>query len=151
MDHVGNILFEQDRTKTGVESANTFSLHNLAKTAKKTASECGFRHKTNTGSLKRTKSDVGEEFSGSGRSQVDRSTIVRGSLVTKVIDRLLLEEFITSKLEGTLEEVAGGSRAKTSEQGASTFIGNDLAETTNETAVVCDRIQLNTGFDAEEG
>lgn len=61
----------------------------------------------------------------------------------------MLEEFVSTEFEGTLEEVAGEGWANTRQQGTSTFIRNDLSEATDQTAVVCDRVELNSCLDAE--
>lgn len=140
-------LLEEDGTETRVESANTLVLEDLAETAQKTASELRLRDKTNTGSFKGAEGNVGEEFSGSGRGEVDGSTVLGGVLKTELVDPLLLEEFITTELEGTLEEVTGGGRTETGKESASTLVGNDLAETTDHTAVVCSRVKLDSGLD----
>jgi len=61
---------------------------------------------------------------------------------------LLLEEFVSSKLEGSLKEVTSGSWTETSPDGTSTFACDDLSETANHTLVVCERIELDSGLDA---
>lgn len=61
---------------------------------------------------------------------------------------MLLEEFVSSKLEGTLEEVACEGWANTSQESASTLVLDDLTETTNETAVVGDWVELDSRLDA---
>lgn len=48
----------------------------------------------------------------------------------------------------TLEEVTSKSRTNTSQEGAGTLILNDLSDPTNEAAVVCDWIKLDTSLDA---
>jgi hypothetical protein len=60
----------------------------------------------------------------------------------------LLEEFVSTELEGTLEEVTGGGRTKTSQKSAGTFVLDNLADTAEETAVVGDGVELDTGLDA---
>jgi hypothetical protein len=47
-----------------------------------------------------------------------------------------------------LEEVSGSGGTETGQQRTSTLIGDDLAETPNETLVVCDGIELYSGLDA---
>lgn len=63
----------------------------------------------------------------------------------------MLEELIATELEGTLEEVTGGSGAETSEESASTLVGDDLLEATEQTTVVGDGIKLDPGLDARRG
>jgi hypothetical protein len=60
----------------------------------------------------------------------------------------LLEELITSELQGALEEVSGGGRTETSPDGASTLVRNDLSEATDEAAVVCCGVELDPRLDA---
>lgn len=149
MSHsIGYLLLEEDGTETRVESTNTLVLEDLSETAQKTASELGLRDKTDTGSFKGAEGNIGKEFSGSGRGEVDGSAVLGGVLKTELIDPLLLEEFITTELEGTLEEVTGGGRTETGKESASTLVGNDLAETTDHTTVVCSRVKLDSGLDA---
>ena len=62
---------------------------------------------------------------------------------------MLLEEFVATKLESALEEVASSGGAKASPDGASALVGDDFPEAANETAVVGDRVELYSGFDAE--
>jgi len=47
-----------------------------------------------------------------------------------------------------LEEVAGSGWAEARQEGAGAFIGNDLAEATDEAAVVGYGVELDAGFDA---
>lgn len=143
-----NVLLEEDRSESRVESTDTLVLQDLAETIEKTGGELGVRDETDTGSLKRAESDISKELSGGGGGEVDGSAVVGGSLETELVDPLLLEEFVTSELEGALEEVASGGRTETSQKGAGTLVGNDLADTAEETAVVGDGVKLDTGLDA---
>jgi hypothetical protein len=146
--HCVRDLLEQDGTKSTVEGANTLSSHDLAKAAHQTRSECGLRNQSDTSGLERAEGNVGEEL-GEGRgSKVDGGSVVRCGLVAEEIDGLLLEEFVTSKLEGTLQEVTCKGRADTGEQSTSSFIGNDLSETADQATVVCDGIELDSCLDA---
>jgi hypothetical protein len=61
---------------------------------------------------------------------------------------LLLEQLITSKLECALKEVTGSSWTETSQKSTSTLLRNNLPETSNETFVVCDWVELDSSFDA---
>lgn len=143
---VGDLL-EEDRTETRVESTDTLVLEDLAEAAHETASEGRLRDETNTSRLKRAQGDISEEFGGSGGSEVDSGSVVGSSLVTELVDKLLLEELITAELESTLKEVTGSSRTETGEESASTLVGNDLSEATNHTTVVGDRVKLDSGLD----
>jgi hypothetical protein len=72
----------------------------------------------------------------------------QGSLISEDVDGLLLEEFISSKLECALEEVSSSSWPETSQQSTGTLLGNDLSETSNESFVVCDGVELDSCLDA---
>lgn len=63
----------------------------------------------------------------------------------------MLEQLVSSKLEGTLEEVSSGGGSETSQESTSTFTLDDLLEPTDHTLVVLGRVELDTGFDAEPG
>jgi hypothetical protein len=145
---LGYLLLEEDGTETRVESTDTLVLEDLGETAHETAGEFGLRDKTDTGSFQRAEGNVGEEFSGSGRGEVDGSAVLGGRLVTELVDPLLLEELVTTELESTLEEVTGSGRTETGKESASTLVGNDLAEATDHTTVVCDGVKLDSGLDA---
>ena len=142
------LLLEQDGTETGVEGTDTLVLQHLGETTDKTVGIGGLRNKTNTGSLKRAEGDISEELGGTGRGKVDSSTVLGSRLKTELVDALLLEELVSTELEGTLEEVTGKGRADTSEESASTLVLNDLAETTNHATVVGLGVELHTGLDA---
>jgi len=146
--NICSLLLEQDGAETSVESTNTLVLQHLAESTDKTAGICWLRDETDTGSLKGAKGDIGEEFCKSRRSQVDCRSIVGGSLISEDVDGLLLEEFISPKLECALEEVAGSSWPKTSQQSTSTFLSNNLSETSKETSIVCDGVELDSCLDA---
>jgi hypothetical protein len=146
-----NILLEQDGAEARVESTDTLVLEDLAEAANQTIGELGVRDETNTGGLKRAEGDVSDELSAGGRGKVDSGTVVGGGLVTEGGDSLLLEELVTSELEGTLEEVTGGGGAETSQESASALSADDLAEATDQTGVVGDGVKLDPGLDAGNG
>jgi len=143
-----NLLLEQDGTEARVESTNTLGLEDLAETTNQTVGKLGVGDKADTGSLEGAESDISDELSAGGSTEVDSSAVVGGSLVAKVVDGLLLEELVSTKLEGSLEEVTGGGGTETSPDGASALVGDDLAETTDETGVVGDGVKLDAGLDA---
>ena len=143
-----NLLLEQDGTESGVECTETLGLVDLAESAGKAVGKGRVRDETNAGGLERAEGNVGEELGGGRRSEVDGGTVVGSSLVSEEGDGLLLEELVTTKLEGTLEEVTGESWAGTGQKSASTLIGNDLTETTDEATVVGDGVELDLGLDA---
>jgi len=64
---------------------------------------------------------------------------------------LLLEELITSELEGALEEVACKGWANTSQESTCALLCDDLTEASDETSVVCGRVELNSGLDDIDG
>lgn len=144
------ILLEENGTEARVESTNTLALQDLAETADKTAGESGIGDETDTGSLKRAESNIGEELGGGRRSEVDGGAVVGSGLVAELVDGLLLEELVTTELEGTLEEVTGEGRADTSPDGAEALLANDLPEATDQAAVVLDGVKLDGGLDAAE-
>jgi hypothetical protein len=144
-------LLEENGSKSGVESTDTLVLDNLAEARDETAGVGGLRDETDTGGLKRAEGDIGEELSGGGRGKVDSSSVLGGGLVAESVNPLLLEELVTTELQSTLEEVTGKGRADTSEEGTSTLILDNLAETTDETAVVGSGVELDTGLDDIDG
>jgi hypothetical protein len=148
-DH--DLLLEQDGSESRVKSANTLSADNLAETGDETSSELGVGDHSDTGGLERAQSDVSEELTGRGRSEVDGGAVLLGSLVADKVDGLLLEELVSSELEGALEEVTSEGWAETGHESASTLILDDLSDTADQTAVVGGRVKLDTGLDAVKG
>lgn len=142
-----NLLLEQDGAESGVEGTNTLLLQHAGHGREQTAGEGGLGDKTDTGGLKRAQGDIGNELGGTGGGEVDSGAVVLGSLVAKGVDGLLLEELVSTELEGTLEEVTGGGRTETSQESASTLVLDDLAEATEHAAVVGDGVKLDTGLD----
>ena len=144
----GDLLLEADRTETSVESSDTLVLQHLAETTNETVGVGRLRDETDTGGLERAQGDIGEELGGGGGGEVDGSAVVGGGLVAEVVDALLLEELVSTELQGALEEVTGEGRADTSQEGTSTLILDDLAETTDQTAVVGGGVELDASLDA---
>lgn len=142
------ILLEQDGAETRVEGTNTLVLQDLGETTDETVGKGWVTNKTDTGSLERAEGNVGEELSNTGGSEVDGSAVVGGGLVADQVDGLLLEELITTELEGTLEEVTSSGRTETSPDGAGTLVGNDFPEATDQAGVVLGGVQLYPGLDA---
>ena len=143
-----DVLLEQDRSETRVEGTDTLVLQDLGESTNETVGEGWVTDETDTGSLKRAEGDIGEELGDGSRGEVDGSTVVGSGLVTDEIDGLLLEELVTSELEGTLEEVTGSGGTETGPDGAHTLIGDGLPEATDQTGVVGDGVKLNPGLDA---
>jgi hypothetical protein len=144
-------LLEENGTETSVESTDTLVLEHLGETTDETVGVGGLRDETDTGSLKRAESDISEELGGTGRGEVDGSAVVGGSLITELVDALLLEELVSTELEGTLEEVTSEGRADTSEESAGALVLDDLAEATDHTTVVLGRVELHAGLDDIDG
>lgn len=144
----GDLLLEQDGAESGVETGDTLLLQDTAETTEETAGEGRLGDETDTGGLERAEGNVGHELSAGGGGEVDSGTVVGGSLEAELVDGLLLEELVTTELEGTLEEVTSGGRAETSQESASTLVLDDLTEATDHTTVVGDRVELDTGLDA---
>lgn len=145
-----DVLLEQDGSETRVESTNTLVLEDLAEATNQAIGEGGLRDETDTGRLERAQGDVSEELGERGRGEVDGGAVVGGSLVADQVDGLLLEQLVSSELEGALEEVTGSGRTETSPDGASTLGGNDLPEATDQARVVGDGVELYPGLDAGE-
>lgn len=143
-----NLLLEQNGSESGVESTNTLLLEDTSETAHQAGGESGLRDQTDTGGLKGAQTDVSDELSTGGGGEVDSGAVVGGRLNTEVVDGLLLEELVTTELQGTLDEVTGSGRTETSQESTSTLVLDDLAETTDHTAVVGGRVKLDTGLDA---
>jgi hypothetical protein len=143
-----NLLLEEDRAETRVESTNTLGLEDLAETANQTVGEARCRDEADTGSLERAEGNGGEELGAGGRDRVDSGTVLAGSLKTENVDRLLLEELVTTKLEGSLDEVTSEGWAEAGQESSSALILDDLAEAANHTTVVGRRVELDTGLDA---
>lgn len=59
-----------------------------------------------------------------------------------------LEELVATELQSTLEEVTGSGRTETSQESASTLVGDNLLEAAEQATVVGDGVELNTGLDA---
>jgi len=131
LDKACYVLLEQNGAKTRVESTDTLVLQDLCESTDETVGKGWVTDETDTGSLERAEGNVGEELGNTSSSKVDGSAVVRGSLVADHVDGLLLEELITTKLEGTLEEVTGSGRTKTSPDGASALVGDDFLEATD--------------------
>lgn len=147
---VGDLL-EEDGSETSVESTDTLRLEHLGETTDETVGVGGLRDETDTGSLKGAESDISEELGGGGRGEVDGSSVVGGILKTDLVDPLLLEELVSSKLQGTLEEVTSKGRAGSGEESTSTLLLDDLLEATEETSVVGGGVKLDSGLDDIDG
>lgn len=143
-----DLLLEQNRAETSVESTNTLLLQHLAETADQTRGVGGLGDETNTGGLEGAEGNVGEELGGTGGGDVDQGAVVGGILVAEQVDGLLLEELVSSELEGTLQEVTGGGRAQAGQKSAGTLSLDDLLEATDHAPVVGGGVELDTGLDA---
>lgn len=143
-----NVLFEEDRAKTRVESTNALVFENLPETTNQTVGEARCRDETDTGSLERAESNGGEELRARGRDGVDGSTVPAGLFETKNVDGLLLEKLITAKFEGSLNEVTGKGWAEASQESTGALVLDDLTETANHTTVVGSGVELNLSLDA---
>ena len=108
------------------------------------------RDEPDAGRLKWAQGNVGEEFCHSRRGEVDSCAVVRCGLVAQVADTLLLEEFITPKLESTLKEVSSSSGTEASHQRTGTFICDDLTESANHALVVDLGFELYACLDAND-
>lgn len=143
-----HLLLEQDWSESSVEGTETIILQDLAETIKQAIGVTWVRDETDTGGLKWAEGDISEELGGSGRGEVDGGSVVRGSLETQLRDGERLEELVTSELESTLEEVTGSGWAETSPDSSEALLGDDLLESTDETAVVGGWVELYPRLDA---
>ena len=101
-----NILLKQDGPEAGVEGANSLSGQDLSEAINETPSVAGSRDETDTGSLQGAKGDGSEELGRSSGHGVHGGTVLTGLLKANEIDSLLLEELVTTELEGALDKVA---------------------------------------------
>lgn len=145
-----NLLLEEKWSKTSVESTKSLRLEHLGETSNQAIGVGWVRDETNASGLKWAEGDVGEKLGGGGRGKVNSSAVVGSSLKTNKSDSLLLEELVTSELEGALEEVTGGGWAETGQESTSALLGDDSAESTDEAAVVGDWVELDAGLDTEK-
>jgi hypothetical protein len=143
-----DVLLEQDRTETSVECTNTLVLQHLAEATDQPICICRLGNETDTGGLKGAESNISEELSAGSGGEVDSSAVVGGRFVSKDVDRLLLEQLITSELERALEEVSSGSGTEAGQQRAGTLLCDHLSESAEEALVVCDGVELNSCLDA---
>lgn len=143
-----NLLLEKEWSETSVESTETLVLEDLGSTTDQAVGVSWVGDQTNTGSLKWAKGDISEELGHGGGSKVDGGAVVGGSLKTNKANGLLLEELVSSELEGSLEEVTGGGWAETGQESAGTLLRDNSAESTDEAAVVGDWVELDAGLDA---
>lgn len=143
-----HLLLEQDWTESCVESTETIVLQDLGETTDQAIGIGWVRDETDTGGLEWTKGDVSEELGGGSGSEVDSGSVVGSSLETQLRDGERFEELVTSELESTLEEVTSSGWAETSPNSSETLFGDDLLESTDETAVVCGWVKLYPRLDA---
>jgi hypothetical protein len=143
-----NLLLEQDWSKTRVERSKTFILHDLGEAANKSTGIRGLRDETDTGGLQRTESNISEELGKSGGSEIDCCSVLLGGFISEEVDSLSLEKFVSSELEGALEEVSSSRRSEARQESSRSFLSYDLSETSNHAFVVGERVELHPGLDA---
>jgi hypothetical protein len=141
--HLSNLLLKQNGSKASIECSDTLVLQHLTESANKAAGVSGLGDETDTGGLERAKSDISEEFGKSRGSQVNSRAVIRGSFISKEVDRLLLEQFISSELECALKKVSCSGRSEASQESSSTLLGNNLSDTAYESFVVSNGIKLD--------
>lgn len=147
-DWAGNLLLEQNGAESGVEGTEALVLGHLGEAAQQTVGVGGVGDETDTGGLERAEGNIGDELGACGRGQVDTGTVVGGILVADDVDSLLLEELVSSELEGTLHEVTSSGGTESGQQSASTLRLDDLLEATDHALVVLEGVKLDTGLDA---
>lgn len=143
-----NILLEEKGTETTVEGAEALLLSDLGEATNEAIGEGRLGNETDTGGLERAEGEISEELGGGGGGEVDGGAVVGSGLVAEEANGLLLEELVTTELQGTLEEVTGEGRAGTGEESASALVLDDLLEAADEAAVVGDGVELDAGLDA---
>ena len=143
-----NLLLEQKGTKTTVEGGEALLLEDATEARDKAGSEGRLGDQTNTGGLKGAEGEISEELGAGGGGEVDGGAVVGSGLVAEEANGLLLEELVTTELQGTLEEVTSEGRAGTSEESASALVLDDLLEAADEAAVVGLGVELDAGLDA---
>ena len=143
-----NLLLEQKGTETTVEGTEALLLSDLGEATDKAVGEGGLGNETDTGGLERAEGEISEELGAGGGGEVDGGAVVGSGLVAEEANGLLLEELVTTELQGTLEEVTSEGRAGTSEESASALVLDDLLEAADEAAVVGDGVELDAGLDA---
>ena len=143
-----NLLLEEKGTKTTVEGSEALLLEDATEARDKAGSEGGLGDQTNTGGLQGAEGEISEELGAGGGGEVDGGAVVGSGLVAKESNGLLLEELVTTELQGTLEEVTSEGRAGTSEESASALVLDDLLEAADEAAVVGLGVELDAGLDA---
>ena len=85
------------------------------------------------GHLKRAKSDIGEELCGSRASEPDGTLVFCGGFLTGKVGVLVLEDFVETVLEHSLEGVSNEGGSETFPETLATFLSNDGTETGDET------------------
>jgi hypothetical protein len=146
-----NILLEQKGAKATVEGAEALLLSDPGEATDKAVGESGLGNETNTGGLKRAEGEISEELGAGSGGEVDGGAVVGSGLVAEEANGLLLEELVTTELQGTLEEVTSEGRAGTGKESASALVLDDLLEAADEAAVVGDGVELDAGLDAVRG
>ena len=121
-------------------------LEDLAKATDEPFSEARCRDETDACSLQRAESDGGEELGRTCRKHVNGSAVVVCLLRPYGVVDLLLEEFVTTELEGALHEVAGKSWSEAGRESTNALILDNLSKGTDHATVVCSWIKLNTSL-----
>jgi len=143
-----NLLLEEKGTETTVEGGEALLLEDATEARDKAGSEGGLGDQTDTGGLKRAQGEISEELGAGGGGEVDGGTVVGSGLVAEEANGLLLEELVTTELQGTLEEVTSEGRAGTGKESASALILDNLPEAADEAAVVGLGVELDASLDA---
>jgi hypothetical protein len=143
-----NVLLEQDGAEARVEGAHTLVLQHLAEATDQAISICRLGDETDTCSLQRAERNIGEELSQRGRGEVDARAVVGGSLISKEVDRLLLEQLVASELERALEEIACSGGTEAGQESTRTLLCDHLADAAEEAPVVCGGVELDSCLDA---
>jgi len=151
LSHGVRNLFAENGDESRVEATDeTVFSHDSLGTLTHTVSIVGLRDKSDSAGFIRAKEDISDSFSHSGRGKVDLLSVVPGFLVTHGVDESSLEVFDSTELEPSLDEVSLHGGSETSEEGTSTFVGNDVSGSRNETGVDLG-VKLDSGLNNING
>jgi hypothetical protein len=139
---VGHLL-EEDGSETGVEAGNTLGGQHTADTSGDSLGEGGVGDGLDADGLKRAQEQVGNELGHGGRGEVDGSSVFPGLSLSELLGEVHLEEFYSSELEPSLHKITSSSSTKTGSKGTSSFLGNNLAPSSEQTLSVLDGVELD--------
>jgi hypothetical protein len=93
------------------------------------------------GHFKGAESDISEDLSGSGTGEPDSGLVFFGQLLAGEVHVGVLEDFVETILEHSLERVADKSRAEAFPDTPGTLLGDERLDTGDEAGIFC-RVHL---------